>query len=102
MTQQADFTPKHYIQQYLRHYAAFFTYISDGNEDSAGLELHNMRTIDRRAEKLLDDDNLNRYRMRRTALTRLFKSRLEGELRDQIEKCTIERAEELIRNFDED
>lgn len=94
-----ELTPRFYLQQYLEHYAAFFAHISCSREDDAYGEIREMQGIDDRAERLLDMEKLKVYRTRRTRLTGLFKSRLEGELKDQIEKQVIERAEELVKKF---
>ena len=96
---QKELTSRFYVQQYLEHYAAFFANISCQRENEAYDEIREMQSIDERAERMLDAEKLKAYRTRRTRLANLFKSRLEGELSGQIEKDTIERAEDLVRKF---
>ena len=99
MNNPAELSPKHYTQEYLRAYAAFFAHIAEDDQESASLTIARLQVIEQQAENILDQQSHQQFLNKRRRLCKLFKERLLTELQDQVKLSTIEKAEELIAGF---
>ncbi|MDC0357557.1 hypothetical protein OAO01_01985 [Oligoflexia bacterium] len=93
-------TSKYYIKESLNYYAAFFAGVAEKSDEVAMESLTKIRSVDSQAEKRLNEQELKYYKNRRTQLMRLFRVRLVEDLKGQIEQEILDKAENLVKDFE--